>query len=58
MCLNFLPLRNSHDAATTVARGKSNAAGWGAKNDREQTGRLKMFLILDLQEPTDHMFCF
>ena len=37
---------NSHDATTTVARVKSNAAGWKAEKDREQTGRLKMFLTV------------
>ncbi len=58
MCLNFLPLRNCHDATITVTRGKSNAAVREAKNDREQAGRFKMFLILDLQQPKDPEFCF
>lgn len=46
MCLNFLPLRNSHEATTTVTRGQPDTAGRRAKNDRGQTGRLKMVWLL------------
>lgn len=51
--------RNSHGATTTAAaRGKSNAAAFGSPEITEsrEERKLKMFLILDLQEPRKHEF--